>query len=155
MRLLLMRHAEAEPGCDADPLRALTASARIRLAAPEAAILAELQSLHSVLCSPYRRALDTAGLLLRSAGQGTLSPLVDDALCPTATLDAAVTLLQQYIDDGPLLVVTHQPLIGRLIPWLCDGATAPALAPSPGEMALIELEWPAAGLGRLLRWHRL
>lgn len=154
MRLLLLRHAEAEFGADDDPRRTLTLQAQRRLAAPDQTLVAELAALGGVLCSPFRRSQQTASLLLQAAGV-ELPLHSSDALLPGADVDSAARLLEYHANSSVLLVVTHQPLIGCLIPWLCEGGQAPALAPAPGEMAVIELDWPAAGLGQLKRWYRV
>ena len=155
MRLLLMRHAPAQAGADEDPDRPLLPGARLQLQQPPAPMQALLADVGLIVTSPWTRARDTACALLPfcCAGAGLQN---SDALLPDASLVDALALLENALcEDTTLLAIGHQPLLGRLVALLCEGPQATPLLPAPGEMAVIELDWPAAGLGTLLGWQRL
>jgi phosphohistidine phosphatase len=107
MRVILVRHAEAEPG-EPDELRALTPAGRATARALGARLAAARPD--AVLTSPLRRARETAAAIAEAAG---LEALSDERLAPGATaedLRAAV--------DGPgevVVAVGHQPDCGRIV----------------------------------------
>lgn len=154
MRLLLMRHAPALPGAENDPDRALQPQARAQLLNPPEQMRVLLSAVETVVTSPWRRARDT-GVALLPFCLPAASLQCSPALLPHADLADSLGQLEALAESAPLLVVAHQPLLGRLLALLCEGPGAMPLAPQPGEMAVIELDWPAAGLGTLQRWSRL
>ncbi|GAA0684004.1 histidine phosphatase family protein [Marinobacterium maritimum] len=147
MRLLILRHAEAVPGADHDPDRPLTSRGTLQAQA----MCRQLQDVlgdYRLLCSPWMRAHTTAAQLM----SGEHEPSSSVSLIPSASLQAAAGLLESQFDDqSPLVVVTHQPLCGRLIHWLTEGRDQGLLI-APCSGALLELDWPAAGMARLVRW---
>lgn len=154
MRLLLMRHAPAQPGAEDDPGRPLRAEARAALECSDESVRALLADVHQVLTSPWLRARQTAEALLPlCAGASFIQ--VQEALLPQADPQSFLECLLELPPEAAVLAVGHQPLVGRLVALLCEGAPINPPQPAPGELALIELDWPAAGLGRLLKWVRL
>lgn len=154
MRLLLMRHAPAQPGADEDSTRPLRAEARAALACPHESVQTLLGDVDQVLTSPWLRARQTAETLLPLC-TGASFTQAQEALLPQADPQSFLECLLELPPEAVVLAVGHQPLVGRLVALLCDGAAINPPQPAPGELALIELDWPAAGLGRLLRWVRL
>ncbi|WP_027853640.1 SixA phosphatase family protein [Marinobacterium litorale] len=152
MQVLVMRHAPAQPGADDDPQRMLLERSRTRLQQVSIEFEARLSSVTYVVSSPWRRARDTAELLRPFTQAAAVE--TTDLLLPGGGIDPLMALLESYFDHSVLLV-GHQPLIGRFISQLLDGPSAVALSPSPGEAADLELEWPAAGLARLRRWYQI
>lgn len=156
MRLLLMRHAAAVAGADDDPGRDLLPPSVTALQQPSADLAERLAPVSRVVSSPWLRARRTAELLLPfCAAQGVE---LTDALLPGADtrscLDYVETLFSAS-EDAVVLAVGHQPLLGHLAALLCEGAHAAPFALAPGELAVIELDWPAAGLGTLRGWLQL
>ncbi|WP_432694892.1 SixA phosphatase family protein [Marinobacterium sp. YM272] len=165
MRLLLMRHSEAVPGRDDDPDRALTEAGRLLLAEPDQSLAQALSEVSLVLSSPWRRARETAELLLPQTCSDTVRSV--EELLPFAAPKALLPILEEFAysrqgassggDSGEagltVLAVGHQPLVGRLAALLCEGANAHPWTFAPAELAVIELDWPAGGLGWLRRWH--
>ncbi len=147
MRLLIMRHAEAVTGADHDPDRPLTPRGRLQAQAMRGQLQAVLGD-YRLLSSPWTRALATAAELAPSG----CDPVTSVDLIPPASLAAAGGQLESLFDaELPLVVVTHQPLCGRLIHWLTEGRDQGLLI-APCSGALLELDWPAAGMARLVRW---
>ena len=101
MRLILVRHAHADPG-DPDELRALSARGR-----EEARALGERladSAPDAVLASPLLRARETAAAIAKAAGTELV---VDERLAPGARAD---DLIEAAADHGATVVaVGHQP----------------------------------------------
>jgi len=115
VRLLLVRHAEAEPG-EPDELRALTAHGRWQ--AQDLAKRLEQHGIRveAVLSSPLLRARQTADAIAAGAG---VAAEPDERLAPGATADdlrAAVAGRGQTV-----VVVGHQPDCGQIAAALGDG----------------------------------
>ena len=117
MNLILWRHAEAE---DAEPDlgRRLTPKGRKQAQAMAKWLHARLPERHLVLVSPARRTRETADAL-------ETDYRVDERLAPDA--DVAHYLAACEWPSGPdgsrgtVLIVGHQPLIGRLASLLLSG----------------------------------
>jgi phosphohistidine phosphatase len=128
MRLLIVRHAEAESG-EPDELRPLTAHGREHARAVGAQLRAEGFSPDAVVSSPLLRARQTAEAL------GLGNPEVDERLSPGATADE---MREAAAGRGETVVVVgHQPDCGRAVAALAGGAE-PAFHPC--AHALVELE---------------
>lgn len=149
MKLLLLRHAEAVPGADLDAARVLTAAGEAQAAAMALRVSALFAGVH-VVSSPWQRAQQTAARIAQS--EGCLAS-VSSALTPEVSVETAAAALEVWFSEvEALVVVTHQPLCGRLINWLIEGdKVGVSIAPCSG--ALLELEWPAQGMARLLNWY--
>ena len=128
MRLLIVRHAEAEPG-GPDELRTLTPAGREQ--ARELGRRLREQGLEpdAVLSSPLLRARETAAAL------GLGEPEADERLAPGATPDAIREAALGR--GGTVLVVGHQPDCGRAVAAFTNGPEPPF--PTCGH-ALVELD---------------
>jgi phosphohistidine phosphatase len=116
MELILWRHAEAEDGVP-DGERALTKKGQRQAAAMAAWLRERLPKRVSVLASPATRAQQTAAAFaekfttLREIGVGaTAAEVVRSAGWPEA--------------GGTVIVVGHQPTLGRVAALLVSGAEA-------------------------------
>jgi phosphohistidine phosphatase SixA len=99
------------------------------------------------LTSRYTRALETAALVLTSAGVA-LEPEVVDELLPDGSLVAIAAALEAMLDGtAHALLVGHQPLCGELVEWWSGDSAALA----PGEFVAIEFATrPGRGAGRVI-----
>ncbi|GGB90275.1 phosphohistidine phosphatase SixA [Marinobacterium zhoushanense] len=159
MRLMLMRHCEAVVGRDSDSERPVTAAALAHLYQSASALREPLGRVSWLVSSPWRRARETAEALLPFLSL-SVQQEISDLLLPQAVPGQTLTMLERYFTEGvdgdtSLLLVGHQPLVGRLIGLLCEGDSGAGFSPTPGEIAVIELDWPAAGMGSLRHWCRL
>lgn len=141
MKLYVMRHGEAEPRASSDAERRLTARGEAEVRAVALAAATRLGALHTVASSPYQRARGTAAALMRTLGfAGEL--VIDPGLMP----DGSPRDLAALVEGGEareVLLVSHQPLVGELLHWLCDDA---ALEPM-GTAHLVALELTACARG--------
>ena len=106
MELLLWRHADAEDGAD-DLARRLTAKGHTQAAAVAKWLRRHLPAQYTVLSSPARRAQQTAAAL-------HVTMQTDDHLAPGASVHAIVEAARKHKDQGPVIVVGHQPDLGRV-----------------------------------------
>ncbi|WP_432473877.1 phosphohistidine phosphatase SixA [Amphritea sp. HPY] len=147
MRLLLLRHGEAGFDAPSDYERHLTRGGVLRLQAMLNTAAGELSCVTRIVHSPYLRTVQTADLVQQQK-PALLHSL--EILTPDSSPQAVIDWLSQQKDES-LLLVTHQPLIGYLVSLLCEGDLTRPEPMQPGAMVVIDLEVPAAGLGRLLR----
>lgn len=145
MKIWLLRHGEAEPARGRDADRNLTARGREQVRSM-ARLLAD-QPLTQVLCSPYVRARQTADELL-AALSGPRNLQVVPWLTPEDSPQTVVRELDHH-DGHNLLLVSHQPLLGLLGSWLCEGSLQHPLALSTASLACLEGDHAVAGLMRL------
>jgi phosphohistidine phosphatase len=128
MRLLIVRHAEAEPG-EPDELRTLTPAGHEQARALGQRLREQGVEPDAVVSSPLLRARETA----RELAFG--EPEVDERLAPGATpLDVREAAAGR---GQTVLVVGHQPDCGRAVAGLTGGDEPPF---PPCGYALVELD---------------
>ena len=120
--LELLRHGEALPaGAAGDAARRLTPAGERSIEQLAATLAAEGWRPDRVFSSPLLRARDSARIVL----EPTVPPLEPEMLDELATApepEALVELLGELgVSDGHVLLVGHQPLIGRLAHFLEGG----------------------------------
>ncbi|WP_461536692.1 phosphohistidine phosphatase SixA [Spongorhabdus nitratireducens] len=148
LQLTIMRHGEAEPMArgvkDAD--RKLTPYGLNQAVRTAQQLVALEQTPETIICSPYCRAQQTARECADILGIETLQ--LDDGFTPDASVTEAIEKLPE---TGNVLLVSHMPLVSYLTGLLIDGN--PYVGPGYGTASavVIELEYPAAGLGRFIR----
>ena len=120
MRLVIVRHAEAESG-EPDELRALTEEGRAQAEALGERLREEGVVADVVLTSPLLRARETADAL------GLRTPESSEALRPGATAEAVREAVAGRGDT--VVIVGHQPDCGRIAAALGDG-TEPRFPPA-------------------------
>lgn len=146
MKLVLVRHGEAERLQTTDAERALTAAGREQ-AAETARWLAKQPLLAEagvhLLCSTYRRARETAHVMAEALGA---TPRVIDHITPDddprlawRSIDLALKAMEPAEDDA-VIVVSHMPLVAALSAWLEEGVVSPAQGFSLAEARLLSAE---------------
>jgi phosphohistidine phosphatase len=113
MNLLLWRHAAAEDGVD-DLKRNLTKRGERQAAQVAAWLQARLPADVQVLVSPANRARQTAEAL-------TADYKVVPALAPGASAADLIAACDWPNDRGTVVIVGHQPTLGRLAALLLSG----------------------------------
>lgn len=119
MKLVLIRHGEAEAHAASDAERALTM--RGRQQAQETAQWLSLRHAGDVLVmsSPYRRAQETAAVLLgHLPGAQTL---IVPHITPDDDVRTALKAIAEQASADVVVVVSHMPLLARLAEWLESG----------------------------------
>ncbi|TFW28680.1 phosphohistidine phosphatase SixA [Massilia horti] len=113
MELIIWRHAEAEEGAP-DLRRELTAAGRKQAAQVADWLNVRLPEHCRILCSPAVRAQQTLDALERDY---EVDPAIGPGADPAAVLHAAGWPARH----GSVLVVGHQPTLGRLAALLLSG----------------------------------
>jgi phosphohistidine phosphatase len=136
--LELLRHGEALPaGTEGDGARRLTPAGRRALERLASSLAAEGWRPDRVFTSPLLRARESARIVLEPTVPG-LEPEMLDELATAPVPEALIELLGELgVTDGRVLLVCHQPLIGRLAHYLECGQEREM---SPG--AFLRLECP-------------
>lgn len=122
MKLFLMRHAHAEEGARDDAKRGLTKKGREQCDVMRQFIKDAGLKFDHVLCSMFKRAIQTERELKLLNTHGTTT----NALSPSADVVDAWEAIQEYVDpdkgeDTKLLVITHHPLIEKLVSSIAFG----------------------------------
>lgn len=154
MRLLLVRHAVAEPRAEghSDAERALTRAGRARFRRGSLPWLAERGPFDRLLHSPWRRAAQTAAMMKECLEDGA----APESLAALAQPPDAAALAQ--CGGARVCAVGHQPWLTELAALACCGAPAVEFAArialrkggaillegelTPGAMRLLELFAP-------------
>jgi len=116
MDLILWRHADAEEGAR-DMERKLTSKGRRQAARVAEWLIAQLPSRYAVLSSPARRARETADAL-------GVRYKISERLAPGAAPSDILEAVGWPSHKGALVVVGHQPDLGRVAAVLLAGAEA-------------------------------
>ena len=134
MRLYILRHGESAGVAASDSERPLTDLGRQQTKQVAEQARERLPELDAVLVSPKLRARQTCEIacsILEKAPEITTTGL----LKPNADVEALGAFLEQREIDSALLV-SHQPLAGRLLEYLTD---KPGLGPVMGTSCLAAL----------------
>lgn len=149
MELFILRHGEAEPRVTTDEARQLTAKGRSDVARVIKSSLEDLGELTHLWVSPLVRAQQTAevvGPLI-----GNVEPYSTELLVPEADPQQLFRQLQ-ISECQALLLVSHQPLVSKILDALCGTANGyHSMATS--SLACIDIDVIAQGTGKL-RWLR-
>ena len=157
MILTIVRHGQAGWAAS-DRRRELTdrGTDDIGFACPQLHAACEARQLPPpdlILHSPWLRTTQTADIIASAFTHAQLRSHA--ALQPGSAPPQVDRLLESLLggEAGPrhLLLVSHQPLVSRLVErYLGEPGQVPAL--SPGGLATLELEAVGPGAGRLLFW---
>lgn len=121
MKLVLLRHGEAERQAARDELRRLTPRGQQEADATGAALAALALPGPCVYCSPYLRARETAERV--AVALGVAAPLVIPGVTPDDDPRRVMGRLEQLLVPGTTpVVVTHMPFIGLALAWLTEAS---------------------------------
>jgi len=93
-----------------------------------------------VLCSPARRALMTAEIVLAELGIDA-EPVLEDAIYD-AVPGTLIDLIERHADAGTLLVVGHNPGMQQLMGLLTAGVSTDARGMPPAGLAWLRASVP-------------
>ncbi len=116
MDIILWRHADAEDGAD-DMARRLTAKGEAQAAAMAKWLRRHLPAEYVLLASPARRAQQTAAALHAAIHS-------EPHLAPGASAHALVESARKHREKGLVILVGHQPDLGRAAAQLVAHAHA-------------------------------
>jgi len=115
--LFVMRHGHAEPLAKSDETRALTDEGRAEVAAVCKARASELAQVKTLWASPFVRTRQTAKIVAQAFG---LEVEVQELLTGETPVNALLEAIAELDESRfPLMLVSHQPLVGSLVNGLC------------------------------------
>jgi phosphohistidine phosphatase len=144
MKLWILRHGEAQAHAPTDAERNLTEHGRAEVLRSAAHLIG--QPLSAIIASPYARAQQTAQLVREALG---FEPQIRTV--PWLTPEGSPSQALEKLDtDDNVLLVSHQPLVGNLISFLQHGHSRQPQPMHTASLALLEGDFPLAGLMSLV-----
>lgn len=155
MRVILFRHG---PAGARDPLkwpdddeRPLSAAGKLKTHSAVVGLSRLERDISRVFTSPLLRCLQTAELLAEVAlpadGVDT-----EAALAPAGSREALVRRLASVKDDATVVLVGHEPDLGRLAGWMLFG-TGDSLPLKKAGACVLEFDGPIRAGGAELGWY--
>lgn len=141
MRLWIVRHGQAENFAASDALRPLTGKGRKQAEATGSWLAEQGARGARVLASPYLRAQQTATIIAAALGAAVETL---DCITPDDNPRRAVAWLADQPDEV-IVLVSHMPLVGRLLSWLEQGVDGDAAFATAQAVAL-DMEIAGAGV---------
>ena len=141
MKLYIMRHGEAVPFSDVDRNRSLSEHGRWQVA--EVARQMSDLPLTGILASPYLRAQQTAELMQVGMSAMDIPITCCDQLTPDAPVQAVLGVIP---DSGCWLLVSHMPLVSRLVGLLMQDAPDQGAIFSTAMVVGLDISLVAPGL---------
>lgn len=147
MLLFVLRHGHAEPFSRSDETRALTDSGRLEVTAVCKERASELAQVKTIWASPFVRTRQTAKIVADTFG---LPMEIQEALTADTPVSTLLEVLAGVSEKVfPLLLVSHQPLVGKLVNGLCGSgdehpmgtASLACLSADVWARDCAELEW--------------
>jgi len=154
VQLFVLRHGEAESYAAKDSSRLLTEEGRRDVAQVITKNMPQLERIAQIIVSPYVRAQQTSIIVKELIEQQTGRSIeleTSDLLTPDSNHREIIPLLEARAVDS-VLIVSHQPLVGTLIDWLCDLEPGRYRMGTSG-LASIKLDVLAPGCGQLNWLH--
>jgi phosphohistidine phosphatase len=156
MVLTIWRHGTAEQGAT-DYMRELTSAGCDDVGFGcsqfhQACHRRDIPHISTILHSPLVRTTQTAAIIASAFGSAKLQ--VEEALQPASRLADVEAVITRYdeADSGQhLVLVSHQPLVSRIVDhYLGGSASVPPLP--PGGITTLLLDVPAAACATLMFW---
>jgi len=156
MNLYLLRHGIAvEPGtagCTVDSERPLTSKGKSRLRTAARAMDRLDLSFDLILSSPFVRARETAEIIARHFKRRKKMAYSDE-LTPSGDPRLLIQQLNQFRPEPDnVLLVGHEPYLGKLIALLTAGNTSLDIDFKKGGLARLEVEFLLYGRCAKLVW---
>ncbi|MCP3906982.1 MAG: phosphohistidine phosphatase SixA [Oceanicoccus sp.] len=150
MKIVILRHGEAEIYADSDAQRNLSDYGHEQAKSAGLCLKNLAIEFEQVWVSPYLRAQQTADGVLSELGDIPRETL--DGLTPESSPSQLAEALVTY-RGGDLLLVSHQPLVSALVGLLANADHRAGPPMSPASMAMLSADTLLAGCCQL-RWLR-
>lgn len=145
MRLVLFRHGEA--GVAARDFDRCLTDQGVTDVRKVACQISDLLNAATAYVSPYLRARQTCAEIQRNAELKACHEL--DIITPDDNPWQVIEWLNQQNAESTLLLVTHQPLVSRLISLLLDGHEMGFYPMATASVAVLDADVWAIGLAKL------
>ena len=148
MKVVVIRHGEAETNAVSDQTRNLTDYGRAQAGLAGECLRRWSIEFDQVWVSPYLRTIQTADAVLQAFQGISIHREETSLLTPDAPAEKVVDRIAE-IPDCNLLIVSHQPLVSGLVGIFeyADPRRGPPM--SPASMVLLTAETILAGCCRL------
>jgi phosphohistidine phosphatase len=148
VKLYLMRHGQAENVAETDAARPLTDKGVAQSRSQGAHLKQHLPRV--AYSSPYLRAVQTTRAVMEALGRDIPHETVE-GITPDDDPVEALRWLQQVNQPGPVLVVSHNPLVSSLVSLLLSGHLQGSLVMGTADIVCMDLgEVPGPGTAQLL-----
>jgi phosphohistidine phosphatase len=151
MELYLMQHGSAFSK-DVDPDQPLSPVGREQVIKSAQAVRRMGLAFDMVASSPKTRARQTAEVICELIGYPEEDIVISDALKAMAPPTESIQFLEQYRQQGAMLVTGHLPNLAKLAGELLSPGHAPAIQFANGGLTRIDL-WEERDKAPVLRWH--
>lgn len=150
MKVVLVRHGEAEPPRSSDAERALTPTGLAQAQLCAEWLQSQVGGAHEpvrLVASPYRRAQQTAAVI----GDRLHLPVATlEDITPDVDPRRALPALAELADEVEwLVVVSHMPLVAGLALWMEEGVLGTGQGFMLAEARILATEVPCPGAARL------
>lgn len=147
MRLLLVRHADADTVASSDDARRLSEKGHKQAKAVAKYLAALDLKVDRILTSPLPRAKETAAYLVEALGK---KECIEDArLAPGMQPEEACEILKDGDEEEFVAWVGHEPDFSRFLAWLIGLDDPHHIEVKKSGVALLEIETPRRGGGIL------
>ncbi|CBL45174.1 Phosphohistidine phosphatase [gamma proteobacterium HdN1] len=146
MKVYLMRHGQAESYAASDAERQLTEKG-VSQARAMASVLASAPPVKAI-ASPYVRACQTALNVIDALPQDIPFETCD-CLTPDEDPRTVLSWLATLSGPGPVLIVSHNPLVSLLVSLLVYGHQQASIAMSTADIACVSYDQLGAGTATL------
>ena len=156
--ITILRHGEAEVSSGVDRNRVLTEKGIHGSCCAAKSILDLLspkQKLDAIFHSPFKRTSQTAHEIFNFLSSSLDAPLLACTPCEFLLEDTEPKVVGDWLNSltmNHVLLVSHQPLVSRLVAWLVDGMNDVQHDPNiyffnPASMFIIETDFISGGCG--------
>jgi phosphohistidine phosphatase len=154
MQLVIVRHADAGDRTESaqtsqpDRLRPLSRKGRKQMRAAAKGLRTLVPTCDVIATSPYTRAVQTAEIVARAWDDADWEKT--KTLRPGSALEDFVAWINTHADADVVVVVGHEPDLGRLTTWLLTGRNESRIEFKKGGACLLTFEGRVRrGAGRL------
>ena len=154
----VMRHGDTVSRANTDAERPLSERGIAEAESMVDTLLAEPPGL--IWVSPYLRAQQTKDAVVAGLTQHGCNPLVEtvEGITPDDHPMAVLALLSRYQESadqaqGPLLLVSHNPLVSLLLSVLTEGHAQPSIGMATASIACLQGDVFASG-SMILEWYK-
>ncbi len=152
MILYIMRHGEAEPRANSDRERRLTEDGEAEVAIVANGFRQQVGTVSRILCSPYERTVQTAGLMVAGLEMEFDTVEFCEELSSGADVHEVMDWLTREL-DGDTLLIGHFPCVAELANLLIEGSRQGSHEFHTASLLALETEDVAPGNAELL-WQR-
>ncbi|PCH59595.1 MAG: phosphohistidine phosphatase SixA [SAR86 cluster bacterium] len=144
--LYLMRHGEAEPAFSTDSARRLTARGISQSQSVVQDFIVRRPQIQKAVMSPFARAQETAAIIEKSFDNMVFA--TELKLTPEGDVNALLSSIESF-NVPSLLLVSHNPLMSKLLSLLVNGNLHNPMIMGTSHLACVSMDVVAPGCATL------